>query len=287
VALALAVCLKMTPALFLLYWLFQRNWRVLGGAVAALAIFVGVVPLLAVGPQRCLELTGTWYDNLIVPGLFRSAFYPGHENQSLPAVLSRYLLGGQNGDIFWRADDIPDYSRQVEHGWINFAALTPGAVKIITRLCQTAVVALAAAAVGWRRLPRDDGRRGLHYALVVIGMLLLNQRTWDHHAAILLVAAVPLWYGICMGRMSRRARAWALGLMGAGGALFWLSRMESLKMIGRLLGRTGDQVKAFADVAEAYGPLCLYLLLLLAAAAILLVALRRSQPAYAEERQKL
>jgi hypothetical protein len=29
-ALAMAICLKMTPALFVLYWLYQRQWRLLG-----------------------------------------------------------------------------------------------------------------------------------------------------------------------------------------------------------------------------------------------------------------
>ncbi|MFW5841069.1 MAG: glycosyltransferase family 87 protein, partial [Planctomycetota bacterium] len=31
--LAVAICIKMTPAIFVLYWLYRRNWKLLGGTV--------------------------------------------------------------------------------------------------------------------------------------------------------------------------------------------------------------------------------------------------------------
>ena len=40
-ALALAICLKMTPALFVLYWLYQRNWKLLGGTLLMANILLG------------------------------------------------------------------------------------------------------------------------------------------------------------------------------------------------------------------------------------------------------
>jgi len=285
-ALALAICLKMTPAIFLLYWLYQRNWKLLVWAAAALLVFVVIVPAAAVGAERYTALNQSWLDNLIFPGLLEGAWYPIHINQSIPGVFSRYFLDGPNGNIFWNPDDNP-YEMQDKFAWITLAAMSPATVKMLIRLSQLAVVALAAWAIGWRRLPRDDGRRALHYGLVVIAMLLCNQRTWDHHAGLLLIATAAIWQAIAFGRFTRKVRPAALLLTVAGGLMLLVSKSGVLEAIGRLFGRTGDEAEAFADVGKAYGPLFCHFLLLLAACVVLAVAIRKSEPPYAERRQKL
>ncbi|MHC4294705.1 MAG: glycosyltransferase family 87 protein, partial [Planctomycetota bacterium] len=105
--LALAICLKMTPAIFLLYWAYQRNWKLLIGAIAGLAIMGILIPAVAIGPNHYATLTQSWLENLIVPGLFKGAWYPVHINQSISGVFSRYFLEGPNGNIFWNPDDNP------------------------------------------------------------------------------------------------------------------------------------------------------------------------------------
>ena len=143
-------------------------------------------------------------------------------------------------------------------------------------------------AIGLRRLPRDDARRGLHYGLVVLGMMLLNQRTWDEHAAVLLVATVPLWTAIGFGRISVAARWAAFALAMAGGLVYWLTRQEPLRVLARLAGKhTKDDVKVWANIAEAYGGAFYMFLLLLVATAVLAIALKKSDPPLAMERQKL
>lgn len=307
-ALVLAICLKMTPALFVLYWLYQRNWKLLIGVVVAGLIFAVVIPAAAVGPERYVELTGTWLNNLIVPGLVKGSWYPIHINQSVSGVTSRLFLDGKNGDVFWNPDDDPYYTEKTEqHGWITAAALSPEAARTLVRLLQVAIVGLAAWVIGWRKLPRDDGRRALHFALVVIAMLLLNQRTWDHHAGILLVADMAIWYTIAFGRVSPKARAWALGLMLAAGPMVWLTGTGMFKLLAWILGRAGQIVTSqatvwntrivtnkpvlladlWADLAKAYGPTFVHFVLLLVAVAILGVSIRKSQDPYAAERQKL
>ena len=100
------------------------------------------------------------------------------------------------------------------------------------------VVAAVAWGIGWRKLARDDGRRSLHYGLVVIAMLLLNQRTWEHHAVVLLIANVAIWQAIAFGRMGRSARLWALVLMLTAGAVYWAARSDLVKGMGRLFGQS-------------------------------------------------
>jgi hypothetical protein len=275
-ALAPAVCLKLTPALFLGYWLYQRNWRLLAGAVAALLLLVAVIPPAAVGPAHGLELTRTWWDNLVVPGGVEGSWYPIHVNQSIIGVVGRYFLDGPGGDIFWGPDDNP-YSSQKEHGWITLVALAEWGTKLIVRILQLALLAGAAWAIGWRKLPRDDARRMLHYALVLLGMMLLNQRTWGHHAAVLLIANFGIWQAIASGNISPPARRWALGLAIAAGACMWLNAGGAWVALAWLAGRSVEVGKAWADRLDAYGPTFYYFLLLFIAATILAGALRRSR----------
>lgn len=284
--LAAAICLKMTPALFLLYWLYQRNWKLLAGTVVALAVFGVVIPAAAVGPRRFATLTDTWYRNMIRPGLVKGSWYPEHINQSLSGVLSRYFLDGRNGDIYWGPDDDPHY-RGRQHGWITLAALPEGAVRWVLRICQAAIVALMAWAVGWRKLPRDDGRRALHYGLVLLGMMLLNQRTWNHHAAVLLPAGLAIWQAVAFGRVSRRRRALTLGLAIVAGCCVWLARGELFIALARLAGEPTTESEMFADVVKAFGPTFFYFSLLFAATVVLATGLRRAEDPYSRQRQRL
>ena len=54
---------------------------------------------------------------------------------------------------------------------------------------------------------------------------------------MLLVATIPIWLAIGFGRMGRAARKWALGLTLAGGAIYWLTRPEMLRIYARMAGQ--------------------------------------------------
>ena len=276
-SLAVAICLKMTPALFVLYWLYQRSWKLVVATLVAIVVFAAVVPAVAVGPQRAADLTRTWLDNLITPGLVKGAWYPIHINQSASGVVGRYLLGeGQpGGNIYWNPDDTPSYDLQRQHAWIAFVSLTPAQAKWVVRAVQLVLVALTAWAIGWRRLPRTDGRRALHFGLVAVGMMLLNQRTWDHHATVLLIAAVPIWYAVAAGRISPAVRTCVVGLMLVAMVLLWGSSNGVFITAAVLAGRDPEVGSAWADRAAAYGPVFYHFLLLFVAAVVLSVSLRK------------
>jgi len=282
VPLALAICIKMTPALFILYWLYQRNGKLLAGVLVALILFIAVVPTAALGPERAFLLTYTWWGNLIKPGLIEGAAYPIHINQSIPGVFHRYLVGEPRpeGNIFWNPDDEPDYKRVTEFQWIAVADLPSATVRNIIRAAQAVIVLAGAWAIGWRRLPRRDGRRALHYGLVVLGMMLLNQRTWDHHATVLLVADAAVWYALVFGQAGRASRRWALGLMLVAGLSNLLIRGDLFKAVAVAFGRDRGAGEYWGNVYAAYGPVCLHFLLVFVAAVILAVSLRKREPPY-------
>ena len=284
-ALAVAICLKLTPALFLVYWLYQRNRRLLVATVLCLVLLAVIIPGAVLGPERFVDLAATWGRNLVLPGLLRGAWYPVHLNQSISGVASRYFLTGRNGDIFFDPD-ASHYDLKAQHGWITLVALPPAAVKAIVRILQVLVLAAMALAIGWRKLPRDDGRRLLHYGLVVLGMLLLNQRTWDHHAVVLVLAHLAVWQAIGFSRASRVARVWARRLMFAAGALRWLTGTDTFKGVARALGHNRSVGGDWADLCKAYGPTFWHFVLVLIAALILMAGLAARECPFASERQK-
>ncbi len=80
----------------------------------------------------------------------------------------------------------------------------------------------------------------------------------------------------------------ALGLTLAGGAIYWLTRPEMLRIYARMAGqRSEPQLKAWTALAEACGGAFYFFLLLFVAAAILAIALKKQDEPFASERQKL
>jgi hypothetical protein len=286
-ALAVAICLKMTPALFVLYWLYQREWKLLSLTAIWGFVFVGVVPAAFIGVEQHILLTQTWLNNLIIPGLVKGAWYPIHVNQSLSGVLSRYFQSGPNGDIFWNPDDVPVYDPTKQTGWITLVAMSTEHAKWLIRLCQVAVVGLMAWGIGWVKLKRNDGRRMLHYGLIALGMMILNQRTWMHHATVTLLASIAIWQGIAFGHVTARIRKWAMGLIVAAGLFVWLNASDLYEVVAKIAEYDRDVGEHWADVADAYGPTLVFFLLMFAASVLLSVALRRRDIPYADHRQKI
>jgi len=281
-ALALAICLKMTPVLFVLYWLYQRNWRLLGGCISAGIVMGIAIPAVLLGPGYYMELAGTWMNNLVLKNAAGS-WYPMHTNQSWLGVVSRYFIGEPHwaGNIFFD----PEAGAAIDKYWITVVDLGPGPARFLVTGGQLAIAATIAWAIGLKKLARDDGRRGVHYGMILTGMMLLNQRTWDHHAAVMLPAFFAGWYAIGFARFSSLGRKILLATMVASGLMLWLSAGELLQVYAGMLGFT-DKDRG-ADIILAYGPRFYFFITTLAVLIFIAVSTRKSLAPYAEERQTL
>src|SRR5262249_30695851 len=136
--LALGIACKVTPALFVVYFLWKRAWRVLVGCAAGLVLFFFLVPSLVFAVQeesitQGFERNGaaleSWYRGRIEPYLVRGVVTPERENQSLPGLLTRLLTHS------------PSFSGWVDNiytplAYHNVADLGPGTVKRIVQLAQ-------------------------------------------------------------------------------------------------------------------------------------------------------
>jgi hypothetical protein len=271
-ALAFAICLKMTPVLFAVYWLYQRNWKLLSGMLVALALFVVIIPLVALGAGRYESLTATWIGNMIVPGLLHNAPYPTHENQSLWGFFSRVFM---HCNIYLRPDDSPFAD---EFGYINIASLGTVQARYVMTAAKLVFLGVMAWAIGWRQLSRRDGRRGLHYALVLLAMLILNQRTWDHHAAVLLPAYLAIWYALAYGRISEGLRRGCAAAVMLSGAALWLTRQDVFVFcVGKVRG------KDLSNLVEAWGPGLAHFVILFVVAVVLALAIKKWDEPYATD----
>lgn len=178
--LALAVLIKIVPAILVPYFLLRRRGRMLlWAAGVGLALLGASVAVAGVGPHLHWLLS-------MVPGLASRGhtgtfFEPGchPENQSVTGVLCRFL-GEGSPTLRW----------------------LPAAV-------SAAIVALAAVALWRRRSPALDRLEG---SLAVVTILLISTITWFHHMTLMLLPALTLVVEGAAGRGRGRLVVLALGL---------------------------------------------------------------------------
>lgn len=187
--LGFAVVVKVTPGLFLPYFLYKRQWRLLLGAAAGGLIGIAA-PIGVFGFQHNLDLHLAWFDTMVRPYALEGKIeYTDHMNQSLPGVFYRFFT------------DSPGVNQGDELGmaYLNVASIPkPVAKRILTGI----MLALLAWMAFVCRAPSDDRsnwRLAGEYSLVLIGMLLFSERSWKHHYVIMTlpfaVMVAQLWLG--------------------------------------------------------------------------------------------
>jgi hypothetical protein len=223
VLLALAIACKVTPTLFLVYFLWKRGWRVLAGSVLGLALFFFLVPSVVFAVQKGSAVEGwdqnwqaltSWFDGMIKPYLVEGVVTPEKENQSLPGVLTRLLTRS------------PSFSTWLEDTYVplayhNVADVAPGTVKRIVQACQVLFLVLMVLvcrapirAAGKTALEARRGwRLAAEFSLILVAMLLFSERTWKHHCVTLVLPFAVVCYGLGRGFPDRMRRTAAVTLV--------------------------------------------------------------------------
>jgi hypothetical protein len=250
--LSLGIACKVTPALFVPYFLWKRSWKVLAGVAAGLVLFFVVVPSLRFGVDRNAEYLASWVDHMIAPYLVRGEVWSEHNNQSLPALAARLLTHSASfsdyiGDVYHPLEyhnllDLdPAVARWVVRGGMGLFAL------LVVWSCRTPTSARA----GWRM--------AAEFSVVVLGMLLFSERTWKHHCVTLLLPFGVLVYYLTARRSGPALRAYLIG---------------TLVAVSLLILTTGtgvfENLERAAKLAQVYGAYVWCYLLLIAALVVLL-----------------
>jgi hypothetical protein len=261
VVLGLAVACKVTPTLFLPYFLWKRSWRALAGSALGLALFLwpGFVPALGMGWQRNQDHLHAWYDEMVHPFIVEGKVTTELVNQSLPGVV--YRLGTHSpAETRWDRDN----ACYVPLRYANLLDLSPGQARWVVKGCM----GLFALVVVWCcRTPttrRGGWRLSAEFSLVVLGMLLFSERTWKHHCVTLVLPFAVLCYHLATQPAGAWLRAYLAGTLAAATLLIASTS-------------NGLFPRAWAEETQIYGA---YVLAHLVLAAALVVLLRRlAQPA--------
>ena len=245
VLIALAAACKVTPALFIGYFLWKRAWRTLAAVALGLLLFFVVVPAAALGWHANAELLGSWTQQMVTPFLVGGVVTSEHHNQSLPGLIHRLLTVSPSFSTY--VNDV--YTPTKYH---NLAALDASTAGGLVKGCM---LLFAVAVVLCCRTPimrRARAALSAEFAVVALGMLLFSERTWKHHAVTLLLPFAVMCYGLAVGGSRSRLRAWLAGTVVAAQVL----------MTSTSTGLLPDE---WAKLGQVYGAFTWAFLLLVAA----------------------
>jgi hypothetical protein len=256
VVLGLAIACKVTPALFVPYFLWKRAWRTLAGTTLGLVLFAWVVPGCFLGFRQGTELLHSWTEQMILPYVVAGeVYYSEHNNQSLPGLALRMLTHSPSFTVFIDDVRVPVYFH-------NLLCLSPRAAGWIVKGCM----ALFAAVVVWScRTPLGE-RRGwrlpAEFGMIVLGMLLFSERTWKHHCVTLLLPFTVLMYCLASCRPGPRLRGVLIGAVSA----------ATLLMLTTSTGPQGDDLVdlSLGKLAQVYGAYVWAYILLIGALVVVL-----------------
>ncbi|HEY1378320.1 MAG TPA: glycosyltransferase family 87 protein [Gemmataceae bacterium] len=250
VVLALAIACKVTPALFVPYFLWKRAWRVLAGVALGLALFFFVIPAAVLGWDANATLLATWVNQMVTPFIVGGVVTSEHQNQSLPGLVHRLLTASPSFVTY--VNDV--YTPTEFH---NLLALGPRAAGWVVKACAAAFLAVGAGCCRTPTRPRTSAALAAEYALVVLGMLLFSERTWKHHAVTLILPFAVLCYTLATGRLGLHFRAYVVGTLVAA-------------QVALATTSTGLLPDEWAKRAQVYGAYTWAFLLLAAALAAVL-----------------
>jgi hypothetical protein len=183
--LALAISYKVTPALFVPYFLYKRSWRIVGASALGMGIFLLIVPSLVIGPAFNGECLGMWWHRMMSPFLVKGSVSPQEINQSMAGVITRLLTQPRIGT--------GRYDVRLD---LNLVAWPPQVVSALSKGLALGLVGLLAYLCRTRTGRRTDPRLFGEFALVVLTMLFLSERSWKHHYVTLLFPYTYLMYRV-------------------------------------------------------------------------------------------
>jgi hypothetical protein len=201
--LALAITYKVTPALFVPYFAWKRSWRTVAATGLGIGLFLLAVPASVLGPAFNGQCLAMWWHRILSPYITKDVMSVQEVNQSMIGVLSRLLTQGTEGR----------YERLLD---LNLASWPPKIVATIAKGLSVVLVLLMLALCRTRTTRRDDPRLLGEFALVVLTMLIVSERSWKHHFVTLLLPYVSLCYLAYVAPAPFRVRAALTGLL-------WLS----------------------------------------------------------------
>ncbi len=268
VVLGLAIACKITPALFVPYFLWKRSWKILAGCAAGLVLFLwpGLVPALFMGWERNEQHLVSWYYDMVYPFIIEGKVTSEHHNQSLPGLVARL------------ATHSPSFSTYIHNVYTpthydNWLDLSPAQARWLVKSCMGLFALMVVWVCRTPTMPREGWRLSAEFSIILLGMLLFSERTWKHHCVTLLLPFAVICYYLATAATSKGLRAYLIGSLVA--AMVLMAATSNTASDGA--AHHDRLYQLFAKQAQVYGAFVLAYFVLLAA---LIVLLRRpAEPA--------
>jgi len=228
VAIGIATCIKVTPALFALYFAYKGRWRSLWGVMVAALVCLLILPAATVGWNNNLRDLTDWFRIVVLAYLQGNEIKALAGNQSLASLIDRLFGAGVYTE--------PDLR-------ITLVVLPKAAVNGIKVLAAAVVLCVWAwTCRGRLRSDTPPLALGSEAGLTLIVMLLLSGISWKAHFVSLLLANAALLAYLADRRYPgpRRAIRWLLA-----------ASFAAVLLSSDLIGPRGR------DYAEAYGVVAL------------------------------
>jgi hypothetical protein len=246
--LALGITCKVTPALFIPYFVWKRAWKTLAGCGVGLVLFFWLIPGLFLGMAHNAHLLASWYERMVKPFVVDGVVTSEHINQSVPGLVFRLAT---HSPSFITYPDGKPFGAAYHNLWdvdpANARLFVKGLMALFTGLvvwtCRTPTT------------PRRGWRLAAEYSLIVLGMLLFSERTWKHHCVTLLLPFAVIGYYLGTCRPGPRLRNYLIG---------------TLALVVLLMSATSTSLSEGAKLAQVYGAYVWAYLLLVAAMVVLL-----------------
>jgi hypothetical protein len=193
---SLGVAMKVTPVIFVAYFVWRRRFVVAASVVAGLAVWSFVVPGIVYGWDQNLRWLGQWANIMIVPYVTAGKVLYA-TSQSVGSFALR-LLSETPAFLSYRGGGpTPHY--------MNVLSLSEATVRGIVRV---AMLSVAAAGLWWMRKPLatlSGSRYVVEVGLVAAFMLWFSERTWaPHYVSFLLTLAAA---GMLLSDATRPVRS--------------------------------------------------------------------------------
>jgi hypothetical protein len=196
--LGLAILIKLSPAVFLLWLVLRRQWRALGWTVAFTVALGPGLDALTVGWEQAWQWQREWYGRVHWSGSAWTVLVAGSQcefsNHALPAVLRRLLYPTDSTP--WFDVEVGGQSELAGHAAVNVATLPLSwVVALYAAAMLLGLAGLVTASGGQGRLLGPERRRW-EWALFGLGMLWFLPVVRQYHY----VFAYPLVW-LLVGRL--------------------------------------------------------------------------------------
>ena len=217
-----AVCIKVTPLVFLIYFLWKRQWHVAGGVVAGLMSGLLFIPAAIFGWGQNLAWLKQWTRIMIVPYL-KGGHLTYFVGQSIPVFIARLIR---------HVPAFPMHPDKLHPAhYVNVMNVSAPAADMIIRLV---LVAIGLVGLWWSRkaMPTLRHRR---YVMEIGGvaafMLWASPRTWVPHFVTLILTLTAVGMILSDPLMAYIARRRALLALSVAAVLMFLTT-DVAKVLG-------------------------------------------------------